>query len=81
MSGQTYKADSNINIMVLTKDNSLPKTFSEKMAIKMPIANALSPLRKFADIDLLVYTRPMYQKFVTLDSGLKNNCVAIYYLL
>jgi len=81
VSGQTYKADSNINIMVLTKDNSLPKTFSEKMAIKMPIANALSPLRKFADIDLLVYTRPMYQKFVTLDSGLKNNCVAINYLL
>lgn len=71
-SRETNNPDSDIDILVVTKDNSIPKSFSEKMAIKMPIANALSPLRKFADIDLLVYTRPMYQKFVTLDSGLKR---------
>ena len=42
------------------------------MQIKLKIANALNPLRKFADIDLIVHTIPMYEKFIQLNSSFKK---------
>jgi len=38
----------------------------------LKISNALNPLRKYADIDLLVHTKPMYEKFISLNSGFKK---------
>ena len=60
------------NLLVVTRDHSLPGSFAEKMALKLPIANALSSLREKADLDLLVYTLPMYEKFKEMDSLLKK---------
>lgn len=68
----TNKADSDIDVLVVTRDLSLPGSFAEKMALKLPIANALSSLREKADLDLLVYTLPMYEKFKEMDSLLKK---------
>lgn len=68
----TNTFDSDIDVLVVTKDASFPGTFSEKMAIKLPIAHALASLRKKADLDLLVYTMPMYEKFKEMDSLLKK---------
>ena len=46
------------------------------MEVKIKIANALAPLRKFADIDLIVHTKPMYDKFIKLNSGFKKEILS-----
>jgi uncharacterized protein len=68
----TAADDSDIDLLVVTNDNFIPSSFSEKMAVKMPIANALYNLRQYRDIDLLVYTKPMYEQFLEQNSGLKK---------
>jgi hypothetical protein len=42
------------------------------MEVKLKIANALNSLRKFADIDLIVHTKPMHEQFIQLNSGFKK---------
>jgi hypothetical protein len=46
------------------------------MEVKTKIANALNPLRKYVDIDLIVHTKPMYDKFIELDSGFKREILS-----
>jgi len=63
---------SDIDLLVVTNDNFIFESFSQKMEVKLKIANALNPLRKFADIDLIVHTKPMYDKFIMMNSGFKK---------
>ena len=46
------------------------------MEIKLKIANALNSLRKFADIDLIVHSKPMYKRFIELNSGFKKEILS-----
>lgn len=68
----TQSADSDIDLLVVTNDNFVFESFADKMKAKLEISRALSPLRKFADIDLIVHTRPMFEQFIQLDSGFKR---------
>ena len=68
----TMSDDSDIDLLVVTNDNFVFESFAQKMEIKLKIANALNPLRKYADIDLIVHTKPMYEKFIQLNSGFKK---------
>ncbi len=68
----TQTDDSDIDLLVVTNDNFVFKSFAQKMETKLKIARALNSLRKFADIDLIVHTKPMFKKFVQLNSGFKN---------
>ena len=68
----TQSDESDIDLLVVTNDSFVFDSFAQKMEIKLKIANALNSLRKFADIDLIVHTRPMYDRFVELNSGFKN---------
>lgn len=68
----TQSADSDIDLLVVTNDTFVFESFTQKMQIKLKIANALNPLRKFADIDLIVHTIPMYEKFIQLNSSFKK---------
>ena len=68
----TYSGDSDIDLLVVTNDNFVFESFAQKMGIKLKIANALNSLRKYADIDLIVHTKPMYEKFIQLNSGFKK---------
>jgi predicted nucleotidyltransferase len=75
-------ADSDIDLLVVTNDNFVFESFAQKMDVKLKIANALNTLRKVADIDLIVHTKPMHDKFIQLNSGFKNeilNTGAIIY--
>lgn len=63
---------SDVDLLVVTNDNFTPNSFTEKMEVKMKVANALNPLRKFTDIDLIVYTKPMYERFLALESSFKR---------
>lgn len=71
----TQSADSDIDLLVVTDDDFIFESFAEKMKVKIKIANALNPLRKFVDIDLIVHTKPMYDRFIQLDSGFKREII------
>lgn len=68
----TQTGDSDIDLLVVTNDDFVFESFAQKMEIKVRIANALSSLRRFADIDLIVHSRPMYERFLELNSGFKK---------
>lgn len=68
----TQSDDSDIDLLVVTNDNFIFESFAQKMEIKLKIANALNSLRKFADIDLIVHSKPMFERFVELNSGFKK---------
>jgi predicted nucleotidyltransferase len=72
----TQSDNSDIDLLVVTNDNFIFESFAQKMEVKLKIANALNPLRKFADIDLIVHTKPMYEKFIMLNSGFKKEILS-----
>jgi len=77
----TQSEDSDIDLLVVTENNFVFESFAQKMEIKLKIANALNPLRKYADIDLIVHTRPMYEKFIKLNSGFKKEILSSGYVI
>jgi predicted nucleotidyltransferase len=72
----TQSDNSDIDLLVVTNDNFVFESFAQKMETKLKIANALFPLREYADIDLIVHTKPMYEKFIQLDSGFKKEILS-----
>lgn len=72
----TQTDDSDIDLLVVTNDNYIFESFAQKMEVKIKIANALNSLRKFADIDLIVHTKPMYDRFIQLNSGFKKEILS-----
>jgi len=68
----TQDTDSDIDLLVVTKDAFTPSSFKEKMKVKLKIANALSFIRENYSLDLIVFTQPMYEKFVRLNSSFQR---------
>lgn len=66
------EAESDIDLLVVTNDNFTPQSFTQKMEMKLKIATALDGLREHADIDLIVHTKPMHEKFLSTNSSFKN---------
>ena len=60
--------DSDIDLIVVTNDNHLPKTYKEKSDIYLKISNLLTDITGAVPIDLIVYTKPMYERFIELGS-------------
>lgn len=60
--------DSDIDIMVVTDDQFIPRSFKEKMDLKVAISRKLSGIREFFPIDLIVHTDPMHRRFLELGS-------------
>lgn len=72
----TQTDDSDIDLLVVTTDDFVFNSFAQKMEVKLKIASALNSLRKFADIDLIVHTKPMHDQFVRLNSGFKKEILS-----
>lgn len=74
--------DSDIDLLVVTNDDFIPQNFREKLNIKLKIACEIEELRRKVPIDLLVYTKPMFAKFLALDSmfcrEILNKGIVIY---
>jgi len=64
--GKPHK-DSDIDIYVVTKDNFIPKNWKEKMEIKLKYARKLRDLKQIYDIDLIVHTKKMHEKFLEIN--------------
>lgn len=72
----SQKKHSDIDLLVVTNDNHTFSSFAQKMETKIKIAAALGTLRKSADIDLIVHTKPMFEEFIRQNSGFKNEILS-----
>lgn len=63
----TPDADSDIDLLVVTRDEFIPASFSAKMDVYLRIAESLSEIEKNVPIDLIVHTKAMHDKFVEQD--------------
>ena len=71
----TQTNNSDVDLLVVTNDEYIFQSFAQKMETKLKIAKALNAIRKVADIDLIVHTKPMFEQFILLDSGFKNEII------
>jgi len=60
--------NSDLDILVVTGDNTIPTSFSEKSQIYLRISQAISEIKKEFPIDLIVHTKAMHQKFIEINS-------------
>lgn len=74
--------ESDIDLYVITKDEFLPANFKKKIELKAPFEKSIRNIRKKVAIDMIIHTRPMYQRFIERDSAfardLIKNGVLIY---
>ena len=64
----TPNEDSDIDLYVVTNDKFIPRSWKEKMQIKLKFSKALRDIKQHYDIDLITHTQKMYEKFLDLDS-------------
>ena len=60
--------NSDLDILVVTGDEMIPASFTEKSKIYLRISKAISEIKKEFPVDLIVHTKPMHQKFIEIDS-------------
>ena len=60
--------DSDIDLYIVTNDEFMPRSWREKSAVYLRYSKKLRDLQKFIPIDLIVHTKPMFEKFKELDS-------------
>lgn len=68
-----HNTESDIDLLVVTSDAFTPSTFKEKMKVKLKIANTLDFVREKYSLDLLVFTSPMYKKFLEMNSAFQKD--------
>jgi uncharacterized protein len=64
--------NSDIDLLIVTNDDFVFQSFAQKIETKLKYIKALQPLKKFADVDLIIHTKPMFNKFLELNSGFKK---------
>lgn len=67
-STRTAGPNSDIDLLVVTDDETMPQNFKESMANYHKVSSALGDMKKKYPIDLIVHTKPMHEKFIMLDS-------------
>jgi uncharacterized protein len=55
---------SDLDILVVTSDNIIPSSFSEKSLIYLRISKAITDIKQKFPIDLIVHTRAMHKRFI-----------------
>ncbi len=65
--GQPSK-DSDLDLLVVTKDEHMPMNFSEKASLDIAISQVIDHMRAKFPIDLIVHTKAMHRKFLQLNS-------------
>ena len=60
--------DSDIDLIVVTDDDYMPKSYEENMTNYLKVSSMLRDIKKRIPIDLIVHTKPMHEKFNQLGS-------------
>ena len=61
-------SDSDLDILVVTGENFIPSSFSEKSKIYLRVSRSISEIKKEFPVDLIVHTKAMHQRFIELNS-------------
>jgi len=64
----TSDEDSDIDLLVVTKDEFIPENFNERIDLQLKVSEHIFDIAKKVPLDLLVYTLPMYKKFLEQDN-------------
>jgi predicted nucleotidyltransferase len=62
------REESDIDLYIVTNDDRMPESFAEKIKLKLAVTSRLKALKQQYDLDIIVHTRPMHEKFVKLGS-------------
>lgn len=62
------KRDSDIDMLVVTNDKIIPRNYRENLQIYRKISSHIKDIRREIPIDLIVYTKPMFKKFINQES-------------
>ena len=65
--GQPHE-DSDLDILVVTNDEFIPSDFNAMNEIYLNISRKIRPINQQIAIDLIVHTKPMYEKFIEINS-------------
>jgi predicted nucleotidyltransferase len=68
--------ESDIDLMVILKDNFIPKDFNENMNLYLRVSSRIRDLKKKTPIDLIVYTKAMYERFIELGSSFSREILS-----
>ena len=60
--------DSDIDLIIVAPLDTSPSTYREKMDLYLHYNQFIKSFRKIIPIDLIVYTRATYEKFIELNS-------------
>ena len=62
------RTESDIDLLVVTNDDYFISSYEDKMKLHLRVSSVLRDIMKQVPVDLIVYTRPTYNKFVQLGS-------------
>jgi uncharacterized protein len=60
--------DSDIDLLVVTDDGTIPQSFEENMEHYHRVSLVLREIKKRIPIDLIVHTKPMHEEFIRQGS-------------
>ena len=64
----TASATSDLDLLVVTNDDTLPQSYHEKEQVYLEVARLLRDIKGSIPVDLIVHTRPMHTRFVEMNS-------------
>lgn len=59
---------SDLDLLVVLRDDQLPATYREKQDLYLKVARLLRDIRRKTPVDLIVHTQPMHRKFIEMNS-------------
>ena len=65
--------DSDIDLIVVTDDDFMPRNYEENMKNYLKVSAVLRDIKVRLPIDLIVHTKPMHEKFIHLGSMFSKN--------
>jgi uncharacterized protein len=64
----TPHEDSDIDLMVVVDSDVIPQSYDEKSKIYLSVSRAIRTLRSEVPVDLIVYTKPEFERFKEIGS-------------
>ena len=78
----TASDTSDLDLLIVTNDEYLPQSHHEKEQVYLEVARLLRDIRSETAVDLIVHTRPMYDRFLKMNSlfakEVQQNGVLLY---
>ena len=65
----TPHEDSDIDILLVTNDDFIPQNFDDRLKYRLSIKKIIRETARKVPVDLLIYSRPMFEKFKKLNSS------------